>query len=39
MATGFCITPHSAGWISKVNNIFGKRNPEKTEYVDVQGLS
>ena len=31
--------PHSAGWISKVNNIFGKRNRGKTEYVDVQGLS
>jgi hypothetical protein len=25
--------------VSKVNNIFGKRNPGKTEYVDVQGLS
>ena len=25
--------------VSKVNNIFGKRNRGKTEYVDVQGLS
>ena len=25
--------------VSKVNNIFGKRKREKTEYVDVQGLS
>jgi hypothetical protein len=25
--------------VNKVNNIFGKRNPGKKEYVDVQGLS
>jgi hypothetical protein len=25
--------------VSKVNNIFGKKNRGKTEYVDVQGLS
>jgi hypothetical protein len=25
--------------VSKVNNIFGKRNRGKTEYGDVQGLS
>ena len=33
------IEPTFRRLVSKVNNIFGKRNRGKTEYVDVQGLS
>ena len=36
---GKAIEPTFRRLVSKVNNIFGKRNRGKTEYGDVQGLS